>query len=65
MERLPGQLLLEPDALGDVARVEDDAADLPVAAQVGDVRLEVAPLAEPVRSRKSTRAGVAVARSRA
>ena len=48
MERLPGELLLEPHALGDVAGVEDDAADLAVAAQVGDVRLEVAPLAEPV-----------------
>ena len=48
VERLPGQLLLEPHALGDVAGVEDDAADLPVVAQVGDVRLEVAPLAEPV-----------------
>ena len=31
VERLAGQLLLEPDALGDVARVEHDAADLAVA----------------------------------
>ena len=48
VERLPGQLLLEPHALGHVARVEHDAADVPVAAQVGDVGLEVTPLAEPV-----------------
>ena len=27
VERLPGQLLLEPDALGDVARVQHDAAE--------------------------------------
>ena len=31
VERLVGELLLEPDALGDVARVEHDAADVPVA----------------------------------
>ena len=49
VEGLMPELLLEPDALGDVARVEHDAADLPVVAQVGHVRLEVAPLAEPVR----------------
>ena len=50
VERLPRELLLEPDALGHVAGVEHDAADLAVVAQVGDVRLEVAPLAEPVRA---------------
>ena len=43
VEGLRRQLLLEPDALGDVARVEDDAADAAVVAEVGDVRLEVAP----------------------
>ena len=48
VERLARELLLEPHALGDVARVEHDAADVPVVAEVGDVRLEVAPLAEPV-----------------
>ena len=30
VERLPGELLLEPYALADVPRVEDDPADLPV-----------------------------------
>ena len=49
VERLPGELLLEPHALGDVPRVEDDAADLPVRAKVGHMGLEVAPLAEAVQ----------------
>ena len=48
VERLPRELLLEPNPLGDVAGVEHDAAHVAVAAEVGDVRLEVAPLAEPV-----------------
>ena len=49
VERLPGQLLLEPDALADVPRVEDNPADLPVRAKVGHVGLEVPPLAEAVQ----------------
>ena len=48
VERLPRQLLLEPDALGDVTGVQHDAADEPVCAQVGHVRLELPPLAEPI-----------------
>ena len=43
--------------LGDVARVEDDAADVAVVAQVGDVGVEVAPLAEPVRARGTPTSG--------
>ncbi len=35
VERLPDELLLERDPLADVARVQHDAADVPVAAQVG------------------------------
>jgi hypothetical protein len=49
VERLPRQLLLQPDALGDVARVEDHAADLPVGAEVGHVRLEMPPFPEAVQ----------------
>ena len=48
VEGLPRELLLEADPLGDVARVEDDPADVAVVAQVGDVRLQVAPLLEAV-----------------
>ena len=48
MEGLVGQLFLEPDALGDVARVQDDPADVAVAAQVADMGLELTPLAELV-----------------
>ena len=49
VERLPGQLLLEPHALGHVARVQHDAAQLPVVAQVGHVGVEVPPLPEAVQ----------------
>ena len=48
VERLQRQLLLQAHPLGDVATVEDDAADLPVGAEVGDVRLEMPPLRELV-----------------
>jgi hypothetical protein len=43
------QLLLEPDALRDVAGVHDHSAHQPVIPEVGDVGLEVAPLLELVR----------------
>src|SRR5439155_26028689 len=46
--RLPGQLLLEHHAVGDVSGVEDDAVDVTVVAEIGDVSLEMAPLSEPV-----------------
>ena len=46
--RLPGQLLLEPHAIGDVARVQHDAADVAVVAKIGQMSLEVAPLARGV-----------------
>ena len=46
--RLPGQLLLEPDAVGDVPRVQHDAADMAIVAEIGEVGLEVAPLARGV-----------------
>ena len=49
MVGLVRELLLEPDAFGDVAGVHHDAAHVAVVAQVGDVRLEVAPLPELVR----------------
>ena len=55
-----GQLLLESHALGDVAGVQHDAAHVAVPPQVGDVRLEVAPLAEPVRIRNSDLVRLAV-----
>ena len=48
VEGLARELLLEHHALADVARVEHDAAHVLLAAQVGDVRLDVAPLAEAV-----------------
>ena len=48
VEGLVRELVLEPDALGDVAGVQDDPADVPVAAQVADVGFELAPLAELV-----------------
>ena len=48
MVGLLGQFLLQPHPLADIAGVQDDAANLAVAAQVGHVRLEVAPLAEAV-----------------
>ena len=60
VERLPGELLLEPDPLGHVARVQHDAADLPVVAEIGDVGLEVAPLFEPVRHPEEDSRGCAV-----
>ena len=44
-ERLQGQLLLEPAALGDVAGVEHQAADVGVVHQRGHRRLGVAPRA--------------------
>ena len=65
VERLVGELLLEPHALGDVAGVEHDAADVPVVAQVGDVRLEVPPLAEPVAHAEDDLVRLAVRRGRA
>jgi hypothetical protein len=43
--RLPRELLLEPHALGDVPRIHDDPADVPIAAQVGQMSLEIAPFA--------------------
>src|SRR2546423_2063870 len=48
VERLPGQLVLEPHALADVPGGEHNATDSPVVAQVGDVRFEMTPLSEPV-----------------
>ena len=42
VERLVGELALEGLALADVARVEDDAADVLVAGQVGEQDLELA-----------------------
>src|SRR3989475_4213309 len=48
VERLTHQLLLEAHALGDVPRVEHDATNPPVLPQIGDVRFDVPPLAEPV-----------------
>jgi hypothetical protein len=48
VERLPRQLLLEAHPLGDVSGIQDDAADTPVGTEIGDVRFEVAPLAETV-----------------
>ena len=49
MERLARQLLLEPHALGDVTRVEHDAAYAPVVAEIGDVRFDMPPFPELVR----------------
>ena len=49
VEGLARELLLEPDPLGDVARVEHHAPDVAVLAQVGHVRLEMPPLLEAVR----------------
>ena len=60
MERLPGELLLEPDALGDVAGVEDDAADVPVVAQVGDVGLEVCAIRRTCSHAEQHSCGLAV-----
>ena len=48
VEGLVHELLFEPDALGDVAGVQHDPADVPVGAQVAHVRLELTPLSEPV-----------------
>ena len=48
VERLPRELLLERDPLADVAPVEHHAAHVLFLAQVGDVGLDVAPLAEVV-----------------
>ena len=48
VEGLPRELFLQANALGDVPRVQHHAADAAVGAEVGDVRLEVAPLAEAV-----------------
>ena len=42
---LQRELLLELHAVGDVARVQHDAAHVPVVPKVGDVRLEMPPLA--------------------
>jgi len=44
--RLPSQLLLETDALGDVARVHHHAVDVVIMAKIGEVSLEIAPVAE-------------------
>ena len=48
VEGLAGQLALQADLLADVAGVQDEAADVAVVAQVGDVRLDLPPLAEAV-----------------
>ena len=48
VEGLVGELLFEPVALGDVACVQNDAADVAVGPQVADVGFELAPLAELV-----------------
>ena len=48
VEGLVGELLLEPHSLGHVSGVEDHAADVAVAAEIADVRLEDPLFAEPV-----------------
>ena len=48
VEGLARELFLERHALADVAPVEHDAAHVLLVAQVGHVRLDVAPLAEAV-----------------
>src|SRR5205823_834124 len=57
VERLSRQLLLELHPLGDVPRVQDDAADPAVTAEVRDVRLQAAGLAEPVGDAEDHLAG--------
>ena len=61
LERLPRQLLLELNALGHIAGVEDDAGYVAVLAQVADVRLEVAPFVEPVLDAEHEPVGSAAA----
>ena len=46
VKRLMGELFFQPDPLGHIARVQDDAADVPVGAEVADMGLELPPLAE-------------------
>src|SRR5439155_5681364 len=63
MERLPGELLFQLQSLGDVTSVEDDAADLPLGAQVADMRLELPRGAGGVRDAKDELARFARGRS--
>src|SRR5204863_3947249 len=48
VERLVRQLLLETNAFGDVPCVQHDASDPAVRAEIGDMRLEMPPLPEPI-----------------
>ena len=57
MKGLLGELLLEAHALGHIARVQDHAPDIAVAAEVGHMRLEVSPLAELVHHAEQNLAG--------
>ena len=48
MECLTRELLFEPDPLSDITGIQHDATNVTVGAQVRDVRLQLAPLTEPV-----------------